>query len=198
MHAVQHLSVLSPWQVPMGPTSNKVGMKRAKKKTSEQAGPPEGLFETAAAEPAPASPIRSPALCPKMLAPPSPAKLMRHDAKVAAAKSGRVVLRKQQALVKALKRGVKESDLQNAKLDGLLKASKRKISAPAKKQRSLAMKQVALDIYRMRDRVSTVERDLMGLLEEDHENEMEVRDLEIARLERLVRRLRRPKAPIRK
>ena len=41
------------------------------------------------------------------------------------------------------------------------------------------MKQVALDIYRTRDRMSKVEHGLMGLLEEHHKNEMVVRDLEI-------------------
>ena len=43
---------------------------------------------------------------------------------------------------------------------------------------------------------SLIMHELQDCTYEHHENELEVRDLEIARLERLVRRLRRPKAPI--
>ena len=197
MHAVLDLSVLSPWQVLMAPTSKKVGMKRANKKKPVDDKPSEDVCDAAADEPAPASPIRSPARCPNLPPPQSPAKLMRRDARLAAAKSGTGVAKANAKLMKHAAAFKTYSKVYLGKVEGVTRRTKRKIGAWEEHQQVLDLWDLECGKGSILLKGSLCMHACLECTIEHHENELEVRDLEIARLERLVRRLRRPKAPIR-
>ena len=148
--------------------------------------PPEDVFATAAAEPAPASPIRSPARCPKLPPPQSPAKLMRRDAKHAAAKSGKGLAKAEAKLRKHAAAFKKWTNIYLGKKEGLNRRTKRKTGAAEKHLQIvdlLDLEQGASSILR---KGSLCMHDCLDCTREHHVKELEVRALEIARLERLV------------
>ena len=82
------------------------------------------------------------------------------------------------------------------KIEGLNRRTKRKIGAAEKHLQTVDLWDLEQGASSILRKGSLCMHDCLDCTREHHVNELEVRDLEIARLERLVRRLRRPKAPI--
>ena len=167
-------------------------MTRANKKTPAQVKVALELFDTDEVEPAPASPLRSLASAASMPAPPSPYKLQRLEAKQSARVSGAELDYAKVLLQHSEEKGDLEYKIISLRIDEIFRRSKRKIGGAEKRLQTAELWSLELDhTLLLLDTLSAHEICLIA--ERAHTLRLlEVRDQEISRLERVVRRYRRP------